>query len=225
MVDRHFTPPIGLDHLLSQHSSLWRGSAYAGANARQSSLSSGYPLLDKVLPLGGWPAGVIWLECTAYGCGELQLFRHAMASVSQAGRHIVLLDPPFMPCLSAVDGLSLSSVYLMQTSSLKQRLWVADAALGHNLCGLLLLWCDDVAKWQSGWLRRLQVKARQRGHHVVIYNTGTTAINTGLTWASLYMQLCPLAAGLLRITLCKAPGLLRPRSVELPWALPGQVAL
>src|SRR5690606_12873892 len=60
--------------------------------------------LDRALPGGGWQAGtIVELMPLATGIGELRLLMPALARITQSGRHVALVAPPYIPYAPALS--------------------------------------------------------------------------------------------------------------------------
>ena len=94
-----------LEDILRQHP-VWRGGAPA---AFSPVLSTTYPDLDRALPGGGWPTGVLTeLLCNHEGIGELTLALPALAALTWAGKRVVWLAPPHLPYAPALAAAGLA---------------------------------------------------------------------------------------------------------------------
>jgi protein ImuA len=136
---------------------LWRGDAL-GSHAA-SSISSGYPRLDRELPGGGWPPSVLTeLLWTQQGSGEFRLLAPALTALSRAGKTIILLAPPhlvFAPAL-AQWGIDIGQVMIVQSEKPADRLWAVEQVLKSASFGALLCWLPQA---RPDHLRRLQLAA------------------------------------------------------------------
>ena len=146
---------VAIDALL-QPQRVWRGRLAAAAAGAQP---TGHAGLDAVLPSGGWPeAALSELLIPADGVGELQLLWPTLARLSQAGEHIVLVAPPYLPFAPAwrQAGVDLGRLQVVRAGTSRDALWATEQCLRSGSCGAVLCWplgADDRA------LRRLQVAA------------------------------------------------------------------
>ena len=146
---------VAIDALL-QPQRVWRGRLAAAAAGAQP---TGHVGLDAVLPSGGWPeAALSELLIPADGVGELQLLWPTLARLSQAGEHIVLVAPPYLPFAPAwrQAGVDLGRLQVVRAGTSRDALWATEQCLRSGSCGAVLCWplgADDRA------LRRLQVAA------------------------------------------------------------------
>lgn len=134
---------------------VWRGSASplpAGAQP------TGWSALDAVLPTGGWPeASLSEILLPADGVGELQLLLPTLARLSRTTRPVVLVAPPYVPCVAGWQqhGVDMRGVEIVAAGE-RDVLWAMEQCLRSGSCAAVLAWprqTDDRA------LRRLQVAA------------------------------------------------------------------
>jgi hypothetical protein len=145
---------VALDALIEARR-VWRGRPSAPP---ASSQPTGHAALDAALPTRGWPDGALTeLLLEEPGLGELSLLWPALARLSQAGREIVLIDPPCVPFAPAwqAAGVVLERLHLLRAQT-KCALWAVEQCLRSGACAAVVFWprqADDRA------LRRLQVAA------------------------------------------------------------------
>jgi cell division inhibitor SulA len=136
---------------------LWRGDAL-GCH-RSIGKATGYGLLDKELPGGGWPPSVLTeLLWPQQGGGEFRLLAPVLAALSAAGETIVLLAPPhlvFAPALAQI-GIDIKQLLLIRPEKPADRLWAVEQVLKSASFGALLCWLPQA---RSDHLRRLQLAA------------------------------------------------------------------
>jgi protein ImuA len=137
--------------------SVWRASQMGASRGRAT--PSGHAALDRELPNGGWPASVlIELLLSQNGIGELRLLAPVLASLTQAGKSVILLAPPHLPFAPALAelGLDLQHVLLIQTDKPMDRIWAVEQTLKSASFGALLCWLPQA---RPDHLRRLQLAA------------------------------------------------------------------
>ena len=144
---------------------LWRARGESGFQyVQQQGLSTGYALLDEQLPGGGWPVGAVSeIICTQEGIGEMQFLMPALAKLSQQGKWLALVAPPYIPYPLALSacGVDISKILLIRPRKENDALWTIEQALRAGTCGAVLGWLgDDVTAQQ---MRRLQLAAEQGG--------------------------------------------------------------
>jgi len=145
---------LSLESLLAERR-LWRGRPADSPASRQP---TGHAALDEALPGAGWPeAALTELLLPADGVGELALLLPTLARLSQAGRDIAWVDPPYLPYAPALAraGVDLARLHVVDTGG-TQSAWALEQCLRSQACAAVLGWperADDRS------LRRLQVAA------------------------------------------------------------------
>lgn len=185
---------------LDAHPLLWRGKQIAH---HVHTLGSGHENLDKALPGNGWPVGAVTeLIHTTAGCGELSLLLPVLARLSQEGRWVTMVDPPWIPCPSALHGrgLTLEKLLVVQTQSRGESLWACEQVIRGIPGGALLAWPGDLSFSE---LRRLQMAAGST-HKTVFLFRGRNALASSSP-AALRLQLTA-DDGDLRIKILKCRG-------------------
>lgn len=174
------------------HPGLWLGDG-SGATPGLGAVTTGFALLDEVLPGGGWPLGAVTeVLASREGIGEVRLLVPVLADLSRRGRHIAWVHPPHVPYPPALAaaGIALSRVLLVCAGSSRDRLWAAEQCLRSCACGAVLLWpegCDT----QS--LRRLQLAAEKgRGLGFLFRSQGAAGSPSP---AALRLRLAPMPGG------------------------------
>ncbi len=139
-------------------SQIWQGHQLARAGTR--TVSSGHRALDALLPGEGWPSGSLTeLLVEQGGIGEMRLLAPALKALTTlAGRHVLLIAPPWQPYACALQawGLALERVVWVRAGE-KEAPWVAEQALRQEGVGAVLVW---LAKTRPDTVRRLQVMAQ-----------------------------------------------------------------
>lgn len=152
------SPAPFIRHPESIHPALWRATQLA--RPAGATVPTGFPALDNALPGRGWPVGqLIEIMLDQPGCGELQLFRHAL-KLQSPERSVVLVQPPHPPCIQAWANWQLAPERLLwlQTAHLADTLWATEQVLRHNCCAAVFCWAHAI---RPASLRRLQLLARQ----------------------------------------------------------------
>jgi hypothetical protein len=164
---------------------------------------SGFADLDKQLPGGGWPVGAL-TECLldAHGIGELRIWLPALRSVAETGRHIALINPPFLPYAPALaqQGLPLPQLRLIVCPTAADVLWAAEQTLRCSSFGAVLAWPTTATDKQ---LRRLQLAAEAGRNLGVLYRPLLAAQEHSP--AALRIKLQPVASEL-QIVIHKSRG-------------------
>ncbi len=150
------TSSTALDAVLLHHP-VWRGGALA--QAAPQAVPTGFELLDRELPGGGWPAGALTeILCADEGIGELQLVMPALAALSRAGNRVAWLAPPHLPYAPALAaaGVRLEFLTVIKAPGRRDALWAAEQVLRAGTCRALLAW---LPRANYAELRRLAVAA------------------------------------------------------------------
>ena len=135
---------------------VWKGRAAPVVAPAQP---TGWPELDAVLPAGGWPDGALSeILLPADGVGELRLLMPTLARLTQTGRPVLLVAPPYAPCVAGwrARGVDMAQVEIVSVVHERQVPWAAEQSLRAGCCSAVLLWPKQADERQ---LRRLQVAA------------------------------------------------------------------
>lgn len=171
---------------------VWRGDSLARGTPRCS--STGFVALDRELPGGGWPAGMLSELISAQpGAGVFSLLLPFLQQQMDAGRQILLIDPPAIPYAPAwaAGGVTLHRMTWVSPASVQEKLWSMEQALREAGCVVL--------SWHRGPLhdrsaRRLQLAAEAGGSsHFLIRLHESASLQSPL---SLRLQLAPAPGGL-----------------------------
>jgi len=212
----HRTPTPSPETL---HPSLWLGHQL-GRQAEHA-VSSGFPALDAELPGGGWPRGVLSeLLLPHPGVGEMRLLSRSLAAVQQAGRLVMLFDPPDSLCAWALAqmGLDVDQLLVVNTRCKvvagSDSLWALEQALKSGHVGAVLAWLPP--RLRAERLRRLQLAAH--AHDGPAFVIREMAAQQRPTAAPLRLALKPGGADLLHLRVLKrrGPPLESPLRLALP---------
>jgi hypothetical protein len=155
---------------LLQHPSIWRAREQ-GEAAGRAGLPTGYAVLDRCLPGGGWPPqGLIEILADRTGIGELSLFLPTLARLCGDAQERGWLawisppHPPYAPALAAC-GIDVSRVLVVRAPPAE---WAMEQALRSGACSAVLGWaaCRDRHS-----LRRLQLAAEQARCMAVLFRS------------------------------------------------------
>jgi len=145
---------VALSHLIEARQ-VWRGSE---ALAPVGDQPTGWPALDAILLAGGWPdASLSEILLPLDGVGELQLVLPTLARLTKSKRSVVIVAPPYVPCVAGwrQHGVDMRCVEIVSSAG-NDVLWATEQCLRSGSCSAVLAWphrADDRA------LRRLQVAA------------------------------------------------------------------
>src|SRR3972149_11573676 len=82
------------------HPAIWRGNRPLAVSS--PSLPTGFSALDAELPGGGWPtAALVEILPQHEGIGELHILGHALSRLTDQGRFLVWIAPPYLPSAPA----------------------------------------------------------------------------------------------------------------------------
>jgi len=136
------------------------------------------------------------------GCGELSLVLPALARLSQQDHWVTMVDPPWIPCPSALHGhgLVLDKLLLITTKNRRESLWACEQVVRGMPGGALLAWPDELSFAE---LRRLQIAANDTQQTIFLFRNETAAGTPSP--AALRLQLTPDETDL-RISVLKCRG-------------------
>lgn len=170
---------------------VWRANQMG--SCRTAVTATGYPVLDRELPNGGWPsASLIELLTQQPGIGEMRLLRPAFQSISRK-RRIALVQPPYMPQIAAWAGwgLPVDSLIWIKTTRSADALWSAEQILRNGSCGALLFWQSHV---RTESLRRLHLVSQ--GSDILFWMMRPLACTEDASPAPLRLALRPAHDGI-----------------------------
>lgn len=186
---------------LLRHPAIWRGSGCSAVAL--PSIPSGHAALDAALPGGGWPVGTLTEILPQHeGIGEVRILGPALARLSQAGRWLVWIAPPYLPYAPALTaaGIDLARLIIVKTQNRRDAFWALEQALRSNACGAVLGWMEPVPYPE---LRRLQLAGEGTNTLAILFRP-PWAVNASSP-AALRISL-QTAAGNLAATIVKRRG-------------------
>lgn len=192
------------------HPALWRGSQLA--QARQTTVPTGFDSLDRELPNQGWPTGtLIELIPVRPGIGEMQLLRPAFGLLDHE-RCIALVNPPYIPYFHCWLNWQLDGhcPIWIQAKNTSDSLWSAEQILKYQACSALLCWTTHI---RPQALRRLQLLAQQSDTLFLMFRPPVAALQASA--APLRLGLKPSRQGL-AVSILKRRGPLCPVPVLIP---------
>ncbi len=203
-------------NVLLEHAHLWRGEECARA---APALPSGFAALDACLPGGGWPRSALTeLLLPLEGIGEFALLMPLCARLTQAGRWVVFIAPPYIPYAPALAdaGLDLARLLMVKAESHPDKLWALEQSLKSEHCGAAFAWPRQV---DARSLRRLQLACEQSEASGFLFMREAAALNAST--AALRLRVSPSEAGELVIRILKRRGGVHERPVRLDPRRPG----
>ncbi|WP_374357685.1 translesion DNA synthesis-associated protein ImuA [Chitinimonas sp.] len=147
---------------LLKHPGIWRGDGHTLQQA--ATLDCGHAALAAVLPGGGWPqAAVTELLARQSGCGELKLLLPALATLTRAGKQVLLIAPPHIPYAPAwqAAGVDLQRLTWVQPEGEHHALWAMEQSLREPACGAVVAWFRHALADRD--CRRMQLAAETGG--------------------------------------------------------------
>ena len=201
------------------HPALWLGHQLG--RQVDSAVGTGFPLLDAQLPGGGWPRRALTeLLLPHTGIGEIRLLSPCLAGTQQAGRLVMVFDPPenLSGWALAQLGLDVDQLLVVNTRTRvipgDDSLWALEQALKSGHVGAVLAWLPP--RLRAERLRRLQLAAH--AHDGAAFVMREMAAAQRPTAAPLRIALRPVGADRLALRLLKrrGPPLAQPLQLELP---------
>ena len=191
----------------SLHPALWLGHQLGQQNDR--AFPTGFAALDAQLPGTGWPRRVLTELLQPHpGIGEMRLLSPCLAAVQQAGRLVMLFDPPepLSAWALAQLGLDMAQLLVIQTRCKvvagSDSLWALEQALKSGHVGAVLAWLPP--RLRAERLRRLQLAAQ--AHDGPAFVLREMAAQHRPTAAPLRLALRPGGADRLQLRLLKRRG-------------------
>ena len=204
-----------LHELLQREPRVWRGSGGAMPRAE----STGFAAFDRVLPGGGWPVGALTeLYPTAHGIGEFTLLLPLLSKLTQRGKRVALVAPPYIPYSQALawHGVKLDKLVLLSPERPGDVLWAMEQTLASKSIALAVGWPKRALERD---LRRLQLAAETGGSCAVLYRAPREALQSSP--AALRIKLWPATPTGVSVDVFKSRGG-RPAALTIhpPAALP-----
>jgi len=214
--------PAALSTLLPPevlHPALWR--AHQLGRHAESAVPSGFAQLDAQLPGRGWPRRALTeLLLPHPGVGEIRLLAASLVAAQQAGRLVMLFDPPSELSAWALCalGFDVEQLLIINTRSRlipgSDSLWALEQVLKSGHVGAVLAWLPS--RLRAERLRRLQLAAHAHDGPAFVLREISAAQRP--TAAPLRLALRPSGADVLAVRLLKrrGPPLEAPLRIELP---------
>lgn len=153
-------PELSLPHV-------WRGRELA--QAQESTVSTGHPVLDAHLPGRGWPLGnlveVLQQEAQRH---VWQLLGPGLSQAMGQGDPAVLVHPPYQPFGPSLraQGIRPGQLLCVQAERPAARLWAAEQALRCADVAAVLAWLPQA---RAEDLRRLHLCAQSGQKLLVVF--------------------------------------------------------
>ena len=206
------------------HPALWL--AHQVGRHAESAVPSGFAALDAQLPGGGWPRRALTeLLLPHPGVGEIRLLSASLVATQQAGRLVMLFDPPAALSASALGqlGFDVSQLLVINTRCRviagSDSLWALEQALKSGHVGAVLAWLPP--RLRAERLRRLQLAAH--AHDGPAFVLREMSADQRPTAAPLRLALRASGADTLAVRVLKrrGPPLSAPVRLALPPVLSG----
>lgn len=188
---------------------VWRANELG--SYRSATIPTGHATLDRELPDGGWPCGVlIELLTQQPGIGEMRLLQPALRR--SESRPVALVQPPHPPQAAAwaVENFPVQRLLWVRNGRSADALWAAEQILRNCSCSALVLWQSQV---RTESLRRLHLAA-QAGD-TILWLVRPLATAQDASPAPLRLALRPTAAGI-QIDMVKRRGPRRDEPLFVP---------
>jgi hypothetical protein len=176
--------------------------------------ATGTPVLDAVLPHGGWQSGtIVELMPTQIGVGEFRLLMPALARITNTERHVALIAPPYIPFAPALDrhGVRLERLLIVRAEKNADALWAIEQTLRCKSFGAVVGWPDLI---KDRDVRRLQLAAEAGRSVGFLYRPTSAALEASPAAVRLKLQRMP--TGDLSINVLKCRGTRSGFSVRVP---------
>lgn len=150
---------------------VWQGSRHAQPRVEPT----GREALDAALPGGGLPVGALVEVLHEYdGTQELNVLLPLFARATRAQRHIVFVNPPYIPYAPAFAAAGVDPTFLHTIANCSDTaLWAAEQCLRSATCALVACWPKQASDKS---LRRLQLAA-ESGHAIgAVFRPARTAV-------------------------------------------------
>ncbi|MBI4195132.1 MAG: translesion DNA synthesis-associated protein ImuA [Betaproteobacteria bacterium] len=199
-----------LDHVL-RNPAIWRGGEVPRTGRR--GIPTGYEPLDQALPEQGWPPGALTeILVRDQGIGELSLLTPALRYLTEAGRPVVLVAPPYLPFARAWEaaGVKLEHLLIVEADG-TERLWAAEQASCSGGCGMVLVWEGARKGLDYRALQRLNLAADRGAAACVLYRPA----HTGSALSAAPLRLSLSAAGELAVSILKRRGAPLPTPIRI----------
>lgn len=165
---------------------------------------TGFEVLDASPGPSGWPRGAL-SECLLkhHGIGELQLVLPLIRRLSQAGKTVFWVNPPYTPYAPALarEQVALDQVVMIHTETADDMLWTLENCLRSSVTGLVLAWPGRLS---SRGIRRLQLAAEAGSNLCILFREAHNTQQSSP--AALRLTLTPAAQNTLELNTLKRRG-------------------
>lgn len=212
----HATAASAASAASSIHGQLWQADQLGHATV--AAHASRFPELDRQLPGGGWPLGMLTeLIARNPGVGELRLLIPLLRQLTLERKVVMMLAPPLIPYAPALAGFGIDLDYLIiiQAPNAADRLWAVEQTLKSTSFGALLAWLPQ-DRTRPEHLRRMQLAAQSSQGPVFLFRELPAQFESSP--APLRLLLLPRPEQRLAVQVLKRRGplLADPVLIELP---------
>lgn len=188
---------------------VWRGLG----RTRPDSETTGIAALDQAL-LGGWPVGALSQIVSQESGLGFSLIVPLLARLSQAGRHVALIAPPYIPYAPALRdaGVDLRQLLWIAPKDRIDALWAAEQMLRSGLYAAVALWSPAL---EAPIERRLQLAAETGRSVGIVAHAGAYGAHS---IAAVRLQLKPAPAAL-QVEVVRCRGARPGQQLECPFPL------
>lgn len=161
---------------LLSNQEIWRARDLPAGPRTRTGLSTGFPVLDRLLYHGGWPrVALTEILCDSHGIGEMRLLTPALSRLcEEETRWLAWINPPFTPYAPALVswGIAIERLLVVCPNSDREALWSLEQTLQSGACSAVLAWIDE-RHLKTTQMRRILARTKQ-----------------GNTWTILFRPLC-----------------------------------
>ena len=162
-----------------QRPDVWRIGQLAGQV--RNSIPTGFTQLDEALPDGGWEHGAMTeLLTNEQGIGEFSVLLPAMRHITNAGRYVVMVNPPFipLPITFQMRGVDLTRQVVVYAKG-ADMMWALEKVTRCTTGGLVVGWLYQTGNFiNEKALRRLQHAANAGGTSLFLFRPTSARTNS-----------------------------------------------
>lgn len=185
---------------------------------RNQTVASGYRVLDRELPNGGWPSAVLTeLLLDEPDIGELNLIKNALPQMISNGKTLVILASAERKLAAKLNdfGLDLSQIILIETEYPASHIATVERIMREPNFGALLCWLPEARDDQ---LQRLHAAVRKTKGWAFIFRP--IAQQNRPTPAMLRILCRAAASTCISLKIIKRRGVVQGKALVLPRNLP-----
>ncbi|WP_444919701.1 translesion DNA synthesis-associated protein ImuA [Microbulbifer sp. CnH-101-G] len=141
-LDCQTSPSIRLRHFRG------REVSQAANEPESPGAATGFASLDALLKDHGWPRGATTeLLVGQSSANELSLLLPLLAELTQEGKMVILIKPPFTPCATELTkyGVQLRHLLIVHPRDKRDCLWAIEQSLQSGGCSAVLSWQGEQA--------------------------------------------------------------------------------